>query len=260
MSAFYMARDLRNGQIVGLKILDREKTAAFESRFRGLGKPSEGEIACALKHPRIVQTYEHGITTDGAPYLVMEYIDGADFNSLVVGHDPVLEGNRLRFLRQAAEAVAAVHSAGFLHRDLCPRNFLLTAKGAMDLKLIDFGLALPNAPAFQKPGVRTGNPNYMSPEIVRRRPTDQRVDVFAFGVSAYEICTGQLPWPRGATGMAAMSHDQQPTDIRQHRPQIQPALAAAIHACIEPDAAKRCPTMTQFLEAIRRIRSDDQGG
>ncbi len=76
------------------------------------------------------------------------------------------------------------------------------------MKLIDFGLTLPATPQFLQPGKRTGNPNYMAPEIVRRKPTDQRVDVFAFGVTAYEICTGELPWLRGTTGMAAMTHDQ----------------------------------------------------
>ncbi|MGA2035277.1 MAG: serine/threonine-protein kinase, partial [Thermoguttaceae bacterium] len=219
MSNFYMARDLRTNKIVGLKILDAEKTAAFESRFKGLRKPSEGEIAVLLKHPRLVDTYEHGTTTDGAPYLVMEFLEGADLNSLLVGRDARLEGNRLRYIREAAEAVAALHASGFIHRDVCPRNFLLTKDGGT-LKLIDFGLTLPAEPTFMKPGVRTGNPNYMAPEIVRRKPTDQRLDVFAFGVTAYEICTGQLPWRRGTSGLAAMTHDQPFTAITQHRPQI----------------------------------------
>jgi eukaryotic-like serine/threonine-protein kinase len=256
MSKFYMARDLRTGTVVGLKILDIKKTADFEARFKGLQKPTEGEIALQLKHPRIVETYEHGLTTTGAQYLVMEFIEGADLNSLIIAKDPSLEGNRVRLIRQAAEALAAVHAAGLIHRDVCPRNFLLL-RGTSDLKLIDFGVTLPATPEFCQPGVRTGNPNYMAPEIVRRKPTDQRVDVFAFGVSAYEIFTGQLPWHRGATGLAAMTHDRPPTPIQQHRPQINPKLAKAIHDCIEAEPAKRCPSMDKFLQAIRDVRQDD---
>ena len=129
----------------------------------------------------------------------MEYLDGAGMNSLLVGRDRRLEGNRLRLLRQAAEALGAVHAAGFIHRDICPRNFLVSKDGK-DLKLIDFGVSVPAEAAFMHPGVRVGNPNYMAPEVVRRKLIDQRLDVFAFGVTAYELCTGgHLPWPRGAT-------------------------------------------------------------
>ena len=253
MSKFYKARDLRTGRIVGLKILDRQKTAAFEDRFRGLKKPSEGELGMLLKHPRLVETLEYGTTTDGSPYIALEFIDGADFNSLIIARDPVLEGNHLHFIRQAAEAIAAVHAAGFIHRDICPRNFLLADRTKKELKLIDFGLTLPCQPQFQQPGVRTGNPNYMAPEIVRRKPTDQRVDIFAFGVSAYEMCTGELPWPRGTTGMAAMSHDTPPVDILQHRPNLPRELAKAVHGCLEAEPSRRCPTMVKFLELIRNV-------
>ncbi len=257
MSKFYKAKDLRTNQIVGLKVLDREKTAAFEDRFRGLKKPTEGEVGMLLKHPRLVQTLEHGTTTSGSQYIALEFIDGADFNSLIIARDPVLDGNRVRFIRQVAEAVAAMHAAGFVHRDISPRNFLLADRAKLELKLIDFGVSLPCQPQFQQPGVRTGNPNYMAPEIVRRKVTDQRVDVFAFGVSAYEICTGELPWPRGTTGMAAMSHDKPPIDIRQLRPKLHPELAKAIHWCLEAEPARRCPTMEKFLQAIRNVDRDE---
>ena len=125
MSSFYMARDLQTDKVVGLKILDPRKTAAFEARFKGLNKPCEGEIAAQLKHPHIVETYEYGLTTEGAQYLVMEFLEGPDMNSALAARDPCLEGRRVHFIRQAAEAVAAVHEAGFIHRDICPRNFLL---------------------------------------------------------------------------------------------------------------------------------------
>ncbi|MGO9110922.1 MAG: serine/threonine protein kinase [Thermoguttaceae bacterium] len=257
MSKFYKAKDLRTGQIVGLKILDREKTAAFEDRFRGLKKPTEGEMGMLLKHPLLIETLEHGTTSDGSQYIALEFIDGPDFASLIIGRDPVLDGNRVHFIRKAAEAVAAMHAAGFVHRDVAPRNFLLSDRPKKELKLIDFGVSLPCLPQFQHPGVRTGNPNYMSPEIVRRKPTDQRVDVFAFGASAYEICTGELPWLRGNTGMAAMSHDKPPVDIRKYRPKLHPELAKAIHWCLEAEPAARCPSMEKFLQAIRTVDRDE---
>jgi eukaryotic-like serine/threonine-protein kinase len=257
MSKFYMAKDLQSDKVVGLKIQDAVKTAQVEARYKGLKKPSEGEIGALLKHPHIVETYEYGITTEGAAYIVMEYLEGAGLNSLIVGRDPHLDGRRVKFLRQTAEAIAAVHAAGFIHRDICPRNLLLTGDGE-HVKLTDFGLTVPATKPFMQPGNRTGTPNYMAPEIVRRRPTDQRLDVFAFGVTAYELCTFELPWHSGTTGLAAMTHDRPPADIRQHRPQINPVLAKAIHACIEPDVEKRCPTMQRFLQIIKDVQ--DEGG
>jgi serine/threonine-protein kinase len=129
-----------------------------------------------------------------------------------------------------------------------------------DLKMIDFGLTIPATREFMQPGNRTGSPNYMAPELVRRKATDQRLDVFAFGVTAYEFCTFRLPWLRGTTGMAAMSHTQPPTDIRQYRPQIHPVLAEAIHACVEPEVSRRCPSIEAFLRMIRSVTHVDADG
>lgn len=255
MSKFYMARDRRTDQIVGLKILDPEKTAAFMARFKGLKKPSEGEIAVQFDHPRIVKTLEHGLTTDGEQYLVMEFLEGAGMNSLLIGRDPVLDGRRVRFIRQLAEGLAAVHEKGFLHRDICPRNVLLAGEGE-NIKLIDFGLAVPATKEFMQPGNRTGTPNYMAPELVRRLNTDHRLDIFSFGVTAYEICSFELPWLRGVTGQAAMTHDQPPTDIRDYCPKINPVLAKAIHYCIEPNLNKRCKSMQEFLTLISRVKEE----
>ena len=258
MSNFYMAREMSTRKIVGLKILDLQKTAFFESRFKGLKKPCEGEIAVQFKHPLIVETYEYGITTEGAQYLVMEFLEGAGMNSLLVAHGKLLEGRRVKFIRQTAEALAFVHDAGFIHRDVCRRNLILTGDGET-LKLTDFGLSVPATAPFMQPGNRTGTPNYMAPEVVRRRATDQRLDVFAFGVTAYEICTFELPWVRGPTGLAAMRHDTDPAvDIRRYRPNINPKLAGAINSCIEPEVDRRCPSIKRFLHMIRDVEYVDK--
>ena len=256
MSKFYMARDLRTREIVGLKILDVEKTVFFESRFKGLNKPCEGEIAIQLKHPLIVETYDYGLTTEGAQYVVMEFLEGAGMNSVIIGRNKLLEGRRMRFIRQTAEALAAVHAAGFIHRDVCPRNLILSGDNE-NLKLTDFGLTVPATPPFMRPGNRTGTPNYMAPEVVRRRETDQRLDVFSFGVSIYEMCTFTLPWASGGTGLAAMAHEHPPIDIRRFCPRINPVLAKAIRFCIEPDLERRCPSIGKFLHMVRDVEHED---
>lgn len=259
MSEFYMARDRDKDRIVGLKVLDRKKTEEFEARFKGLNKPTEGEIAVQLNHPHIVKTFEHGKTTKGEQYLVMEFLEGPGLNSLLIARHKLLDGHRLALIRQAAEALAHLHKEGFIHRDVCPRNFVVNPSGE-SLKLIDFGLTVPAVPEFMQPGNRTGTPNYMAPELVRRQKTDQRLDVFSFGVTAYEICTYHLPWERGRDGRAAMGHaTHEPNDILRYRPTLDPKLAKAIMSCIEREPAKRCPSMEHFLSAIRGISGDDVG-
>ncbi len=256
MSQVYKARDRETDEVVALKILDRRKTKDLEARFKGLKKPTEGEIAVRFDHPLIVKTYEHGLTTDGAQYLVMEYLEGVGMNSSLFMRDKSLDGHRVSYIRQTAEALAVVHKTGFIHRDICPRNLLMAGDGRT-LKLTDFGLSVPSEGHFLSPGNRTGTPNYMAPELVRRRRTDQRLDIFAFGVTAYEICTFELPWLPGDTGLAAMAHDTPPTDIKKYRPEINPKLARAIHSCIEPNLKKRCSAMGDFLQIIEEVEQED---
>ena len=257
MSNFHMARDRETEQVVGLKILDKAKTDALEARFKGLDKPTEGEIATAIQHPRIVNTYSHGITTNDEQFLVMEFLDGPGLNSLIIGRSPLLNGKRLTLLRQAAEALEAVHNAGYIHRDVCPRNFVCS-KDATSLKLIDFGLTVPAEKEYMLPGIRTGTPNYMAPEVVRRKPTDKRLDIFALGVSMYELFAFDLPWQRGADGRAAMAHGlSAPPPLRKFYPKIDPTLEAAIHKCMEAEPDNRFQSVTQFLKAISRVKHED---
>lgn len=257
MSKFYMARDRKTDKVVGLKIGDPEKVGAFESRFKELHKPCEGEIAASLKHPRIVETYEYGVTTDGEHYIVMEYLEGPGLHTLIRNRQASLDGKRADLIKQMAEALAAVHKAGYIHRDICPRNFIC-APDASSLTLIDFGLTLPASRNFMQPGNRTGTPLYMAPEVVRRRWTDHRLDIFSLGVTAYHLCTFELPWPVGdASGQAALTHDTEaPTDVSEYNPQLNKALAKAITACIASKPDDRPETVEHFLRQIRAVSSD----
>jgi serine/threonine-protein kinase len=124
--------------------------------------------------------------------------------------------------------------------------------------MIDFGLTVPATKEFMQPGNRTGTPLYMSPEIVRRKPTDQRVDIFSFGVTCYHLCTFELPWPVGdASGLAALQHDTHPArDIFEYRPDLDRNLGNAIMAAMRPNLNDRTATMDQFLQQIRNAKSD----
>src|SRR5882757_2859709 len=257
MSNFNMARDRETGKVVGLKVLDKAKTDALEARFKGLKKPTEGEIASTFKHPRIVETFYHGMTTHDEQFVVMEFLDGPGLNSLLIGRSKLLDGNRLTLARQAAEALEAVHEAGFIHRDICPRNFVCS-KNATSLTLIDFGLTVPAEKEFMLPGNRTGTPNYMAPEVVRRRPTDQRLDIYSFGASVYELFAFELPWQRGTDGRAAMAHGTKSIPpLKKYYPKINPVLESAIMKCVESEPEDRFQSMAQFLNAIRRLKHED---
>jgi serine/threonine-protein kinase len=257
MSRFYQARDRKTDSIVGLKIGDLEKTRFFENRFQGLGKPSEGEIASQFHHPRIVETLEYGITTEDETYLVMEYLQGSGLNNYIQQRSLLLEGKRLSLIQQMAEALAVVHEAGFIHRDVCPRNFICLNE-ANDIKLIDFGLSVPMKKEFMQPGNRTGTPIYMAPEILRRRQTDHRLDVFAFGVTVYQLCTWELPWPGlEVTGKAAVKHDSMaPIDILEKVPQLDPLLGKVIMRCLAVDPGARPQSFADILRDLRTRPSE----
>src|SRR5262249_6256912 len=156
----------------------------------------------------VVQTFEHGFTYQGEQYLIMELIDGMGLNFLIETHSPNLEGNRVNYLVQAADGLEYIHQSGYLHRDICPRTIIVDKDGR--LKYIDFGLALPYKPEFCKPGNRTGTPNYLAPELIKRIATDHRVDMFAVGVTAYEMFTGHLPWDKAQSLETVMSHLHSP--------------------------------------------------
>ncbi len=257
MSNFFVAKDRENdNRIVGVKLCDTEKVAFFESRFKGLKKPTEGAIALQLSHPNIVQTLEYGTSTRGQQFLVMEYIDGPGLQVLIAEkQEEQLRGRRLSMIRQMAESLEYVHRKEFIHRDICPRNYMATAD-LEKVKLIDFGLTLPATRPFMVPGNRTGTPLYMSPEIVRRRSTDKRVDIFSFALTCYHLITFDLPWQMSdTTGKAALHHDTSPPrDILEHRPDLDRNLATAIMNAMRANPDQRTADMETFLRQIRSVK------
>jgi serine/threonine protein kinase len=252
MSKVWRARDRDLGRTVCLKLLDKEKTARFEARFPGLKRPMEGAICVGLHHKNVVQTYEYGLTRQGEQYLVMELIDGMGLNFLIETKSQHLEGNRINFLSQVADGIEYVHRQEYLHRDICPRNIMVTQAGIV--KIIDFGLAVPYRPEFCKPGNRTGTPNYLAPELIKRITTDHRVDMFALGVTAYEVFAGDLPWERTQSLQTLQSHLNSPgRDPRERRPDMDRATAEFLIKAVQREPRDRFQNPADFREALKSL-------
>ncbi len=257
MSKFHVATEIGTRNKMGLKLLDKEKTDYFKARFKGLNKPIEGEIGMVMDHERVVKTHEFGMTTAGQEYILMEYIHGPGLNVVIKHRDKAIVPNRLNLIRQMARGLLHVHEQGFIHRDVCPRNFICTEDFSW-LKLIDFGLTIPNERPYRLPGNRTGTPQYMAPEIVRRRATDETTDIFSFGVTAYRFLTWEHPWDStDTTGKSALAHDSRdPVDIFKHRPDLNKKLGKAVHKCMTINPEKRTPSLKNFLASIRDLRKE----
>jgi serine/threonine protein kinase len=257
MSKVWRARDRNLGRIVCLKILDKYKTAKFEARFRGIHRPTEGAILCSLRHSNIVQTLEHGLTTNGEQYIVMELIDGMGLNYLIETRSPLLNGRRIDYLVQMCRAIEYIHQQSYLHRDICPRNVMVAQDHVV--KVIDFGLAIPFTPDFCKPGNRTGTADYLAPELIRRVATDQRVDLFALGVTAFETLTGTLPWEKAQRSVQVLNkHMNVPgRDPRELRPDLDEPTARLLSKAVERDPRKRFQTAAEFREALLTLPRQD---
>ena len=143
-------------------------------------------------HEFVIGYVEHG-KINGSLYLVMEYVEASNLKQLLSRSDPVLVEFVGNILIDMAVALEHVHESGFMHLDFKPENVLVTRNG--NVRLIDFDLAQPRPEKPKKMSDNPGTPAYMAPEQLLRQPIDHRADIFAFGVTAYELLTFQKPFP-----------------------------------------------------------------
>lgn len=254
MSKVWRARDSMSGKIVALKVLDKEKTRKLEDRFKGRNKPSEGEIAIQMKHPNVVRTLEHGMTFENEPFLVMEFIEGVSLSYLVDVQNDRMKKWRLNYIIQLGEALEYFHQRNWIHRDICPRNIMVSEDNV--LYLIDFGLVVPNTAVFQAPGNRTGTANYMAPELIKRQRTDQRIDVFSYSVTCYEMYAKRFPWEAAESLEAVMQHINNPaTDIREVVKNIDDQVADTIMKGLEASPGNRWSRISDMLKEFREAEA-----
>lgn len=233
----------------GLKTVQAEKVEKVRSRYARLKFPSESEISECIQHEHVLGTLESGRANKNDTYILTDYIDGPFLEEVILNHGKKLRGKQIKLIQQLADAVTAIHDHGFIHRDLSPKNILCNS--TLDqLKVCNFSLTIPNSAEFLRIKNRVGTPLYMAPEIIRRRGTDERVDMFAFGVIAYQIITLRHPW--GVTdnnSQSALVFDSKPpVDIRQIVPQLSSSVGKAIMKCLEVDPDHRFASMKQFSQ------------
>lgn len=259
MSKVYKALDTQSGKTVCLKVQDRERNEAAMARAsRHEERPAEGDIAVQIRHPNVVRTFEHGTTSRGEEYLVMEYINGISFEK--IQQDGLgRTAQRLEWLAQAADGLAAVHQAGFIHHDVNPRNFLVDRAPDYRARVIDFGLTVPNTPAFRKPGNRTGALPNMAPELLRREPIDEGIDIYGFGVVAYQLLTGKLPYDVPASPNALLQRFRTPpADPQVLQPKLSDEVRDTLLKLVAVDRRDRWPSLVNLGEHLRAIPAKRQ--
>ncbi|MDX1950542.1 MAG: serine/threonine-protein kinase [Verrucomicrobiota bacterium] len=202
-------------------------------------------------HPLVISYLNHG-KINGTPYCAMEYIEGNNLKLLFAEGDPLLQENIGEILLDMASALEHVHDSGFMHLDYKPENVIVSRNAS--LRLVDFDLALEKPEKPIKLKSNPGTPAYMAPEQLLRQPLDARVDIFAFGVSAYELLTNEKPFP-GETPDEILRKQLQRSDFKRPRelnPDIPVKLEAVILKCIETDMDQRYPYMSVLIRDLQQ--------
>jgi serine/threonine-protein kinase len=249
------ATDLRLRRQVAIKVLRAELSDDPEIVSRFL---REARAASRLSSEHAVGVHEVGELADGTPYIVMEHLSGHDLTSYVEGAGRAPTARAVGWILQTLEALAEAHAIGIVHRDLKPGNLFLTRRADSTelVKVLDFGLA--KAPAPLTDGAPTdaslvfGSPQYMSPEQLRGAgAVDRRADIWALGVTLYELLTGRLPFEAAnVADVTTMILRDPPTSPRAHRPDLSPELADVVLRCLEKDPSLRWSNVAELAAAL----------
>ncbi len=249
MGAVFRARDGVTGGRVAVKLLrDDGRGAARLLR--------EGRVLAELDHPRIVRYVEHGAAPDGTVYLVMEWLDGEDLHARLARAGLTM-AETVTLAEGVAEALAAAHARGVVHRDVKPRNLYLPGGDVARVKVLDFGIARWDARlhAITATGLAVGTPGYMAPEQARgERHLDARADVFALGCVLYECLTGRGPFTaHNAVALLARILLEDAPRVASARDDVPDDLDALVAAMLARDPARRLADGAAVREALAEL-------
>lgn len=202
------------------------------------------KILKSLDHPGVVKVLEDG-KIRGMPYMVIEYHESHNLRECILHQNPILRQHSLTLVRQLAAALSYVHSCGYLHMDLKPENMLI--KPTIDLLLIDFDLCLKHRSTRPvKMKILPGTPTYLAPETLVHRTVDERSEVFAFGVAAYELLCSHKPFEANSVTeyKRAVVDPRVPAyPVHEHRKDISKKLEDIIMKCLSKRVDSRYPSM-----------------
>jgi len=255
MGEVYRAHDTRLDRDVAIKVLSATRSHHAHARLL-----PEARSAGSLNHPHVCTIFEVGEADDHA-YIAMELIEGKALDQVIPPSGLPLEGI-VRYGGQIADAIAHAHERGIVHRDLKPANVMIAESGIA--KVLDFGLAkvLPLAGqpwrgafgARDTGGLVVGTAAYMSPEQVLGRGTDERSDIYSFGVLLYEMASGQAAFS-GATPMAVLDAvlHATPKSLGLIRRDLPSALSRVVERAMCKDPSKRHQHMAELATELRRL-------
>jgi eukaryotic-like serine/threonine-protein kinase len=251
MSRVFVAEEKALARRVVVKVLPAELAGGVSiARFQ-----REISLAARLQHPHIVPVLTAG-EIQGLPYYTMPFVDGESLRARL-SHGSLPIGEAISILRDVAKALDFAHSKGVAHRDIKPDNVLLAGTSAV---ITDFGVAKAISDAatggtLTSAGIALGTAAYMAPEQAAADPaTDLRADFYAFGVMAYEILAGHLPFAgRSAQAMLAAHATEAPPSIASLRPATPPALADLVMRCMQKTPADRPQSAAEILSALDAV-------
>jgi len=202
-------------------------------------------------HEGIIGYVEHG-KVGGLLYLLMEYVEASNLKELYAQHDPVLLENVAQILIDMAVGLEHMHESGYMHLDFKPENVLVTRNASV--RLVDFDLAQPIPEKPKKAsGKNPGTPAYMAPEQLLGEPIGPRVDIFSFGVAAYELLTNQKPFPGETPGEILKKQVDRTAFVspREYNPDMPVALEKVILRCLEREPERRYPFVGVMVRELQ---------
>ncbi len=251
MGIVYLARDRRLKRQVAIKLLPPELAFRSEIRTRFM---REAETAAQLNHPNIVPIYSVD-ERENLVYFVMSYVEGVNLGKRLHDHGRLGIDETSRVLCEVADALSYAHARGVIHRDIKPDNILLDSEHARAM-VTDFGIARAVSDGSDSrltaTGIAIGTPAYMSPEqCAGDREIDGRADLYALGVVAYQMLTGELPFSASNTPAMLVKHiSERPANIAERRADAPPDLARAVMMLLEKDPDNRFPDAAALLAAL----------
>lgn len=211
----------------------------------------EASVIAGIQSEHVVRVMDAGSLPSGAPYLVMEFLEGCDLEELLARRGPLPPREVVDFALQALEALAHAHAARVIHRDLKPANLFLTQLGGGRevLKLLDFGISTSLDFAASAEGI-AGSPLYMSPEQLRKAPLDHRTDLWSLGVVLYELLSGVPPFAGSLTELVHAIVERDPVPLHERRPAVGRGLSSVVARCLVRDRSARWPSTAALAEAL----------